>query len=345
MNLKGAEALRYLARPDPGRAGLLIYGADAMRVALKRQEAIASLIGPEGEAEMRLVRMSGGDLRRDGASLTDAVREVGFFPGPRVVLVEEATDSLGDLVAGVLRDWRAGDATVVLTAGALTAKSALRVAVEKAPNAVAIGLYDDPPGRDEIEAALKKAGLQAIAPAAMADLTMLARSLEPGDLRQTLDKIALYKWGDTTPLTPDEVHALAPATIETEVDTLIGAVAEGQMPRIGPLMRRLEGQGVSAVTLCIQATQHFRNLHAMAADPGGPGAAAQRLRVNFKRKDAMTEQARAWGLARLERALAHLIECDLTLRSASKAPTMAVMERCLMRLVGIRNPDAAKART
>ena len=46
MKLAGAEASRFLAKPDPTRAGLLIFGADAMRVALKRQEAIAALVGP-----------------------------------------------------------------------------------------------------------------------------------------------------------------------------------------------------------------------------------------------------------------------------------------------------------
>ena len=40
--------------------GLLIFGADPMRVAMKRQEVIAAVIGPEGEAEMRLTRLSGG---------------------------------------------------------------------------------------------------------------------------------------------------------------------------------------------------------------------------------------------------------------------------------------------
>jgi DNA polymerase-3 subunit delta len=33
MILKGAEASRYCAKPDPARAGLLIFGADPMRVA------------------------------------------------------------------------------------------------------------------------------------------------------------------------------------------------------------------------------------------------------------------------------------------------------------------------
>ncbi len=336
MILKGAEAARYCARPDPARAGLLIFGADPMRVALKRQEAIAALIGPGGEAEMRLTRMSGGDLRRDGSLLLDAIKAVGFFPGPRVAFLEDATDGLADPVATALADWKPGDAVIVVTAGGLTGKSALKTLFEKHPKAVSIGLYDDPPGREEIEEALRKAGLADIGREAMADLTTLARALDPGDFRQTLEKIALYKWGDATPLTPADVAAMAPATIEAEVDDLIDAVAEARAPAIGPLFRRLEGQGVLPVTICIGALRHFRVLHAAATDPQGPAVGIQRARVNFKQKDAMGRQAGQWGVRALEAAVSVLLETDLTLRSASRAPGMALMERALIRIAMTR---------
>jgi DNA polymerase III subunit delta len=42
--------------------------------------------------------MSGGDLRKDGSLLLDAIKAVGFFPGPRVAFVEEATDGLAETV-------------------------------------------------------------------------------------------------------------------------------------------------------------------------------------------------------------------------------------------------------
>jgi DNA polymerase-3 subunit delta len=332
MILKGAEAARYCAKPDPGRAGLLIFGADAMRVALKRQEAIAALIGPEGEGEMRLTRMSGGDLRKDGSLLLDAIKAVGFFPGPRVAFVEDATDGLAEVVGVALSEWKPGDAVIVVTAGGLTGKSALKTLFEKHPHAVSIGLYDDPPSREEIEDALKKAGLSNIEREAMTDLNTLARSLDPGDFRQTLEKIALYKYGDPSPLTPEDVAAMAPATIEAEVDDLIDAVAEAKSAAIGPLFRRLEGQGVLPVTICIGALRHFRILHAAATDPGGPGTGIQKARVNFKQKDAMGRQAGQWGVRALEGAVAILLETDLTLRSASRAPGMAVMERALIRI-------------
>lgn len=336
MILKGIEASRYFAKPDPSRTGLLIAGADPMRVALRRQEVIAALIDPEGEAEMRLTRIAASDLRKDGAVLLDAIKAIGFFPGPRVAFLEDATDALTPLVVVALKEWRAGDAHVVITAGNLTAKSALKKLFEAHPNAFCAMLYDTPPTREEIEDALKKAGLTAIGRDAMGDLTTLARALDPGDFRQMLEKISLYKHGDTSALTSADVAAMAPATIEAEVDDLLAAVAEGRADEVGLLMRRFEGQGVIPVTLCIQAMRHFRALHVAACDPGGPAMGLQKARVFGPRRDQMQRQATVWGMRPLEAAISVLLETDLTLRSTSRAPGMALMERALIRLSMMR---------
>ena len=332
MKLAGAEARRYLARPDPARAGLLIFGADVMAVALKRQEAIAALVGPGGEQEMRLSRMSGADLRKDGTRLLDEVKAVGFFPGPRVAFVEEATDGVTQAIAAALNDWRPGDAVVVVTAGALTAKSALKSLFEKHPAAVCIGLYDDPPSRDEVEAWLGRAGLRLVDPQAMAEVLTLSQGLDPGDFRQTLEKIGLYKHGDPSPLTAAEVADLAPGTVETDVLDVVAAAVDGRAVDLGLLMRRIEAQGVQAVTLCIQTLRYVRALHMAASDPGGVAAGIARSFGFGNRRSAMQAQAERWGGRALEQALALLVETDLTLRSTSRAPAMAVMERALIRI-------------
>jgi DNA polymerase III subunit delta len=334
MKLSPRDLTRLIAKPDLALAGVLIYGQDAMRVALKRQELIAATIGPQGEGEMRLERLPAADLRRDSAQLLDAVKAQGFFPGPRVVLLEGITEQGADAVKTALSEWLPGDAQIVATAGALKASSALRKLFEGARTAGAVAIYDDPPTREEIEAELTRAGLTQISTDAMRDLTELSRVLDPGDFRQTLQKIALYKHGDATPLTPQEVADLAPASIEAAVDDLLHAVAEGQADQIGPLMVRLHAQGVAAVTLAIMAMRHFRSLHAMNCDPGGPSAGIQRMKppIFGPRRDRLLRQAQGWGLARSEAALATLTDADLTLRSASNAPSMAVMERALIRL-------------
>lgn len=333
MKLSGPDAKRFFARPEPHRTGLLIFGADAMRVALKRQQVIAALIGPEGEAEMRLTRINASDLRNDPALLSDAIKAQGFFPGPRVAFVEDATDQMAGTIKAALADWREGDAQVIVTARQLTARSALRKLFEGHPNAYAAGIYDDPPGRDEIEAELSRAGLS-VERDAMADLTALSRALDPGDFRQTLEKLALYKFGDDTPVTGTDIAACAPSSTEADLDDVLGAVADARTGEIGPIMQKLESQGVQPVSLCIGATRHFRILHAAASDPDGPDSGIARVRppVFGPRRDRMVRQARKWGSHRLEQALSILIDTDLHLRSTSRAPAMAVMERALIRL-------------
>jgi DNA polymerase-3 subunit delta len=335
MKLSPREASGYFARPDPDKTGLLIYGTDAMRVALKRQEVVAALVGPQGEEEMRLTRLAGGELRRDGAALMDAVKAIGFFPGPRVVLVDEATDAAAPAILAALEDWAPGDAQIVVTAGALKASSKLRKAFEAHRNAYAAAIYDDPPSREEIERELKRAGLAPPDRAAMEDILALSRALDPGDFRQTLEKIALYKFGDSAPLTSEDVAQCAPASTEAAVDDVLHAAAEARIDAIGPLMSRLRAQGVAPVTLCIQAMRHFRTLHTAAADPGGPAAGMGRMRppVFGPRRDRMVRQAQAWGAPRLDTALQLVTDTDLTLRSAGQhAPDMALVERMLIRL-------------
>ncbi|WP_298438320.1 DNA polymerase III subunit delta [uncultured Jannaschia sp.] len=326
MNLRGAQATRFFTTPDPTTAGALIYGGDAMRVALKRQELIANLAGPTADEEMRLTRMSGAEAKADPTAVTDALKAVGFFPGPRVVFVDSVTEVQAAPVIAALADWAAGDAALVVTGGALKKTSKLRKAFEGHAKSVAVGLYDDPMSREEIEAAIAAEGLTLDADARR-DIDALALALDPGDFRQTLTKLALYAGGETVGC--EAVGLMAPATIDAETDEVIAAAADGRAGAIGPLMQRLGGQGVAAVTLVIFATRHFQQLHAAAV---GGGVGNLRPPVFGPRRDAMDRQVRAWGAARLETALALLMETDLTLRSASRAPALAVMERALIRL-------------
>ncbi|HBS50358.1 MAG TPA: DNA polymerase III subunit delta [Rhodobacteraceae bacterium] len=335
MKLSSRDAARYFARPDPDRAGLLIYGADAMRVALKRQEMLANLLGPAAEEEMRLTRMAGGDLRRDGAALLDEVKAVGFFPGPRAVFVEEANDSAFEAVQAALETWAPGDAQIVVTAGALKKTSKLRKLFEGHPLTYAAALYDDPPGRAEIEQALAKAGLREVPGDSMALLSELAGALGPGDFAQLLEKVGLYKHGDPSPLAPTEIEACAPQSTEAALDQVLNVVAEARSGEIGPLVQRLQAQGTTPTSLCIGAARHFRTLFALASAPGGPGAGIGRLRppVFGPRRDLLVRQAQTWSPDKLQEALTEITDTDLRLRSAGQtAPQMAVMERTLIRL-------------
>ncbi|WP_281980898.1 DNA polymerase III subunit delta [Thalassorhabdomicrobium marinisediminis] len=342
MKLSVRDAAAYFRKPDPKGAGVLIYGGDAMRVALRRQDVIKALVGPNGEDEMRLTRIAGADLRKDPAILGDAIKAQGFFPGPRVAFVEDATEAVAKAIIPALADWAEGDAQVVVTAGQLNARSALRKLFEAHPSAYAIGIYDDPPSRDEIEGSLRDAGLTDIDPEAMNLITAYSREMAPGDLRQTIEKLGLYMLGADAAVSVADVEACAPQSNEAALDDVLNVVADLKANEIGAILSRLYAQGTQPVALCIAAMRHFRQLHTVASDPGGPAAGIGRVKppVFGPRRDRMVRQASNWGRINLEEALATITETDLMLRSANTAPERALVERMFIRLamLGRRRP-------
>ncbi|MEP5759046.1 MAG: DNA polymerase III subunit delta [Litoreibacter sp.] len=333
MKLNARDGRAFFSKPDKTKAGVLIFGPDAMRISLRRKELIDTLTGPNADEEMRLARISASDLRKDGAMLGDAIKAQGFFPGPRVAFVEDAADGLTKTIVAALDDWQQGDATILVTAGQLPPRSTLRKAFESRRDTAAIAIYADPPGRDEIEAELSKAKVS-VAPNAMTDLMDLGRVLDPGDFRQVVEKLSLYKINDPEPATSEDIANCAPVTTEAALDDALDIVAEGRVHELGPILQKLDAQGIAAVRLCIGANQHFRKLYAAACDPGGPeaGIAKARPPVPYMRKDRLIRQAKGWGVHKLEAALGVLTETDLTLRSARPVPQMALMERALIRL-------------
>ncbi len=334
MKLPGAEAARRLAaKPDPALGAILLYGPDPMLVAMLRQEIVAGLIGPEGEAEMRLERIAAADLRRDRAALGDAMRAQGFFPGRRVVLVEGVTDTTAEPVLDALAEQGKGDAVIVATAGMLPARSGIRKGFEAARAAVAIALYPDPPNRAEIEARLGRAGIAADADAVDA-LVALGAEQDPGAFAQMLETLALYCHGSGRPAGVEDVVAVAPDAGEGDLDALIHGAAEGQVGVIVPQLKRLAASGTNPTTIAIAAGRHFRALHAAASAADGAEAGLSRLRppVFGPRRSRMAAQVRKLGQPAIEKALVLLTDTDLALRSSRPVPGMALVERTLIRI-------------
>jgi len=338
MKLTGDKANNYFSNPDASHTAILIYGADTMRVALRRQELLKSLIGDNAEEEMRLTRISGSDLRSDPAILLDGLKASGFFPGMRAVFVEGATDTNSTVIDAAMQDWQIGDAILVLTSNQLNARSKLRKAIENNSNSVAIGIYNDPPNEKEIISIASKHNLNNFESDAKKDLIALGRSLDPGDFQQTCEKLSLYKYKDDSIITSIDINLCAPVTNDAVLDEAIYIIADARSDEVGPMLSRLFGQGMNPTTLCIAVMRHFRNLHSAASHPSGPDVALSRARppVFGLRKDRMVRQVRLWGGMRLEKALGVLTDTDLSLRSSSKAPAHAMLERAFIRISMMR---------
>ena len=334
MKLSGASAKNYLKQPNDTHAGVMLYSMDKAQIDVWQKRLIIGFIGEKGESDMRLSRLSMGDIRSDPSQIADEIKAQGFFPGPRAVLIEEATDSLAKPLESAMADWQAGDARLIITAGWLNARSKLRLLCEKSPNIATIPLYEDPPSRDDIIATLKQNGLDGMEDAAMVSLIALSQDMGVGDFNQLLQKIALYKYQDEVPLSDAEVALCAPSSVDAAIDDVIYRLAEARFGEIAPILQRLFAQGTAPVALCIMASRHFKLLYAMRASDRGAEAAlnATKPPIFGPRRTRLLNQLRRWTLPALESVLRLLVQTDLALRSGDPVPDHAVLERAFIRI-------------
>ena len=136
MKLTSRDVMSFFNSPPKSVAGVLIYGNDHMRVAGKRQKIIHSLLGPNADKEMRLARISRENLKKAPEQAIDLCKATGFFPGQRALLIEEANETIFDIIIKVFDVWKDGDATLIVTAGSLKPASNLRKFFEQQKNAV-----------------------------------------------------------------------------------------------------------------------------------------------------------------------------------------------------------------
>jgi DNA polymerase-3 subunit delta len=322
LKLDARGSASFCRGPDAGLSGALLFGQEEGLVATRRRELVEALLGPAADP-LRLTRLDAAAVRRDPAALDAALRTRGFFAERSVVLVEGATDAvagaLGPIVDGMTRD----DAFLIVTAGALPARSSLLGLFGRARHLAAVAVAAEAPTVEEVEARLRGLGLRSgLEPGATAELAMLAAAMDPACFDRFLETVAIHSLGLTRPLGAAEIALLAPSGRDAELDAFVDGVAGGRPESVGPLLRRVMAAGANPVTLLLGLQRHFRQL--MLAESGAP--------VWGARRDTVRAQSLRWRRDRLELAARLLYATDARVRSAERVPAMALVERCAIRL-------------
>ena len=163
----------------------------------------------------------------------------------------------------------------------------------------------------------------------------LASDLQPGDFKQSIAKLALYKLNDETPVTSQDIINCAPNSGEADIDEVLNIISAGKEFQVNQILGRISSQGILPVTMIIAATRHFKALFSIISNPGGisAGVAALRPPIYGPRRDALVNQARKWGPIKIKTAIKMLTTTDLQLRSCNQlAPQMALVERLFIRI-------------
>ncbi len=330
MNVKSADADRYVARPPAGLVAALIYGPDQGLVR-ERAERLAKTVVADLKDPFRVSELDDATLGGDPARLSDEAAALSMMGGRRVVRVRGAGNGLAKLFESFL-EAPAGDALIVVESGDLAKGSALREAFAEAKNAAAIPCYQDSTqGLAEIvRSGLKAEGL-AISAEAL-DEAVAALGADRGATRREIEKLALYAHG-AKQVTVEDVRAVIGDEAEARADEVCDAAGEGDMPRLDRALERLWAADFSPVAILRMAMSHFQRV-ALAKAEVARGESLdfvmKRLRppVHFQRSASFKAQAQRWNEASLGEALDLLLDTEALCKTTG-VPAEAACGRAL----------------
>ena len=341
MKSSSAHLLQLIAGQDLRQAGFLLYGNEPARISQLRDRIVERIGGPDAISEMRVDRVDAREIPASSTMIADLAQAVSFFGGRRVVCIENATGSIWPSVEHFLGNWTESHATIIVAAGTLRAGAKLRKIFEADPRLISVPVYPSKPQQAEVRAALAEAGLTACRDEALRDLVAIAGEHETAELQNLVAKLALYKFGDKSPLSSQEVAICAPATGELALEEVLNAVAYRKFADIGPAMRKLSRKDRRPARMCSLARMLFRNVLLAASHPQGPriGVLSIRPPLYFERRDNMIRFAQLWGAEGARQALQELSEVDLQIRTSIRVPAEAAVERVFMRLAMRKLPE------
>ena len=329
--LRGKEIDAFLARPDPGRPIILLYGPDAGLVRERADALMASAVDDPNDP-FSLVRLDGDELAAEPSRLVDEAMTVPLFGGRRAIRVRAGSRSFASGV-DTLADSPLKDCRIVIEAGELRPESPLRKACERAKTAVAIGCYPD--GERElsklIDDELRIADLH-IAQDARATLMALLGGDRQAS-RNELRKLTLYAHGKGE-VTLDDVMAVVADASELKLDPIVDGAFAGRADLVEGEFAKAMVAGTYPGVIISAAQRQAAWLHksALAIAEGTPLSTILDggfPRLHFSRKGAVETALRHFNAARLAAVIDQLVTAALDMRK-QPAIAAAIAQRALL---------------
>ncbi len=314
--LKAQDVDAFIARPDPARPIVLVFGPDAGLVR-ERAEKIVRASVDDLRDPFALARLEGDDLASEPSRLLEEAHQVPLFGGKRAVLVKAGSRNFAAAIEALLES-PPTECRVVIEAGDLRRTAPLRTLCEKSKAAAAIACYVDNE-RDLgrlVDEEMRDAKLT-IAPEARSSLVALIG----GDRRASrseIRKLALYAHGKGR-VEIDDVLAVVADASALALDAVVDAAFAGRTGDTETQFGKALAAGTSSGTIMYAALRHVTQLHKarLTIDAGDSSEAALRSfipPIHFRRQQMVQAALSAWTTPRLARAMEQLAEASLNIR-------------------------------
>ena len=329
--LRGRDIDAFLARPDPGRPIILLYGPDAGLVRERADALLASAVD-DPDDPFSLVKLDGDELSAEPSRLVDEAMTVPLFGGRRAIRIRAGSRNFAGGI-DTLAEMAVKDCRIVIEAGDLRPESPLRKACERAKTAVAIGCYPDTE-RDLaklIDDELRIANLR-IAPDARASLMALLGGDRQAS-RNELRKLTLFALGEGE-VTLDHVMAVVADASELKLDPIVDGAFAGKPELVESEFMKAMVAGTYSGVIISSAQRQAAWLHksALAVAEGTPVATLLESgypRLHFSRKPMVETALRNFSAGRLVAIIDQLATAAL---DARKQPALAavIAQRALL---------------
>jgi DNA polymerase-3 subunit delta len=298
--LKSRDIDRFIQKPDIKSGFVLVYGPDQGRVR-ETTDILQKHFHPQSADPMALVSLQYPDLENAAETIVVEAQTPSMFGDQRVIRVRGATNALAkdidELVSGEM------DAILLVEAGNLTPKDALRKLAESKKTARALPCYaDDERSLNQLARQMfDDAGVFIDADALRALIDILGNDRQI--TRLEVEKLILFA-AETKKVTYADVVTLCGDNAAETMDDILDSTGTGHMQKLDTALARAFSSGTHPSAILSRALYHFMNLREMRAVYDG-GQTTQEIvnnykyRVHFARKRIMESQIRTWNAHQL----------------------------------------------
>jgi len=342
MKLTGGRIDRFLSNPPADIVGVLFFGPDRGLAKERSESLIKKFIDNPDDAFATTV-LTADDLSTDPARLSDEMSALSLLGDDRLVRVRLDHERSGAAISKIIKnldtDPSKAAAKLVMEAGDMTPRSAVRKAFEAAGHFAAIGCYADSAAD---LANLVRKNLTEHNIAIDADALDFWVPLLEGDRalsRGEIEKMILYKGYGTEPnakVTLENVKAVASGAQAASIDDIIMSAMSGKVEACDDAFRRAVEGKVNTAVILLSLQRHISRLleassHMQAGERAEGAMKALRPPVFRMQERKFLSHLKIWPSSALNRALSQSLVAEEQLKSAG-APGEAIVGRMLLAL-------------
>lgn len=333
--MKPKSVDKFLKDLPRGVRAVLLFGPDEGQVR-ERAATLGKTIVADLRDPFNVAEISSSALASDPAKLYDEMAAMSLMGGRRLVRIRDGADGATPAVQNVLENLPPGDTFLIIEAGELQGKSALRKLFEASETAAAALPCYEADARDLAALAndmFREAGVSASRDAV--DLFAALVASDRAMARSELDKLILYAGKNGKLDYADVVAALGDSAI-LDMDAPAWAAGSGNLEELDHSLDRLFGDGLSPVAILRSAQRHFTRLYEVVSSNTPVDSAMKSLKppVFWKDEKRFRTQATQWRRDKLEDVLARLVAAEADCKKTGLRDT-TLCARALMGIAGL----------